>query len=319
MILPNRQLAVPDGTPHSESPVSTAAQATDNSRGRAELLAVVTAFRRAQARRVATGESLRAVLQGRDLRFGEYAFDDVATMLERIGKGAERGPVPVLGREYRRALEDESEYQEALEGALACEPLWVWLGNERGIGAVLAARLMARVRFDVARRPSSVWRYCGLSTVEAGRWACEACGASGEAQRGSVPRTHRALRGRSKCDGVPRIVEGASGRIAAARFGLRGVKPLFDKDAKVTCYLIGVSFLRTRSPRARLYAQTRERLQTLHPDWPRQRTHLGAIRVMVKEFLRECWNVAHDLPPSYRPSNPDVECEESLGERFQPR
>lgn len=277
--------------------VETAGAVDDWGNHRVHLALVVDAYQRAQVRRVAAGESLRAILQGRDMRFGDHRVEDAAAALRRMRSAADPGPVPVLGREFLRAGDDEAECHAALVTQVQAHPLWPWMADERGVGHTLAARLLARVDFHRARRPSSVWRFCGLGTMKAVRWHCVVCKSDMVIAGTTKPLSHRDAHTRFRCDGALVLHEQQPGaNVASPRFENARRGPTYDREAKVVCYLIGVSLLRTGASRADMYREHKQRLALLHPEWPRQRAHLTALRVMVKAFLRDAWVAARAQP-----------------------
>src|SRR5215218_7110289 len=136
-------------------------------------------YERAQRDRLRYGEQLRAILQRRDVRWGSVDEDpdgDPDALLREI-RATGGGPVPILGRLYSNAWDQEREMGGQMQALIARHPAWPFLHGVRGIGSVLAARLLSRL--DIARAPSpaSFWAYCGLGTVAAEELVCDRCGA----------------------------------------------------------------------------------------------------------------------------------------------
>jgi hypothetical protein len=69
----------------------------------------------------------------------------------------------------------------------------------------------------------------------------------------------------------------------------RGESSVYDRQAKKICYLIGVSFLRSRSEYREYYDRERERLVNERPEWNKARQHLASLRKMEKLFLSHLW------------------------------
>jgi hypothetical protein len=280
------------------------------------------AFEQAQRIRLDTGERIRAILQrrdhggaaashripgrpevrhgandvglgsnggsrsGRDGQRGEVA--DAESVLDGIRRGRIDGPVPLLGRTYRRHWEEERELRAAMTHALAHHPAWDWLSRVRGIGPTLACKLLARLDLARAPTPSSFWAYCGLATVPGVEYACGVCG-----RRISVPHQYQ-VRGRHNgidarpCTGWLERCPATGVRVAQPKASA-GMKSPYDMRAKKICYLIGVSFLRSGGLYAQLYHAERTRLARERPGWSPGRCHLAALRRIEKLFLSHLW------------------------------
>ena len=234
-------------------------------------------FERVQAARIATGEQLRAVLQGRAVGWGvvteplaapgpldpdtpaDGTAPDVEALLRAIRQGHDRGPVPLLGAAYQRYAREERELRGALATILETHPAWAWLGRVRGIGPTLAARLLSRLRIERAPTPSAFWRYCGLGT--------------------DVVATPDA----AGTDGTPGTVRVAQPRLR------RGEAATYNPAAKVVCYLIGLSLMRQGGAYKAYYRERRAGLEVTRADWTAARRHLGALRSTEKLLLVHLW------------------------------
>ncbi len=252
------------------------------------------AYEQAQRVRLDTGERLRAILQGRDHRDADvHPSADAASVLAAIRNGDADGPVPILGRTYRRHAEAERDLRRAMLSALSDHPAWPWMSRVKGIGPTLGARLLARLDVSKAPSPSSFWSYCGLATVPGIEYHCRVCGL-----RSSFPTRYR-VRGPHN---DPRTAQPCTGQLQAARGpddGVRVAQPKpaagerasYDQLAKKICYLIGVSFLRSGSAYERYYRRERARLERERPGWSDGRIHFAALRKMEKLFLAHLWSV----------------------------
>jgi hypothetical protein len=176
-----------------------------------------------------------------------------------------------------------------MEEALRGHEVWPWLSQLRGIGVTLAARLLARLDIRRAPTPSSFWSYCGLATVPARIYQCVACGVTSVAASGRSTRNRHRTPDGEFCSGPLSEIE-ASGPVRVAQPGpRRGEVAAYDRQAKKLCYLIGVSFLRSRSVYRAVYDRERSRLERERADWPKGRQHLAALRKMEKVFLSHLW------------------------------
>jgi hypothetical protein len=262
---------------------------------RAEALLELAAsgYERAQRDRLRYGEQLRAILQRRDARWGlgssDEADEDPDALLREIRETG-GGPVPLLGRMYANAWEQERHMGAQMQGLIARHPAWPFLREVRGIGSVLAARLLSRLDLSRAPSPASFWAYCGLGTVAAEEFVCERCGARVFVAPGTrVSAPHALAGGRGTCAGPlrPRGLAGGV-RVAQGR-PRRGERAAYDIEAKTICYLIGVSFVRCGGPYREVYDERKAHLASMHGDWPAKRVHLAAVRATVKRFLADLW------------------------------
>lgn len=250
-------------------------------------------YERAQRDRIRYGEQLRAILQRRDARWGpladgEHDGDPDALLREIRETGG--GPVPLLGRLYASAWEQEREMGAQMHRLISRHPAWVWLRGVRGVGSVLAARLLSRLDLSRAPSPASFWAYCGLGTVAAEEQVCEECGARVFVAPGTRVKAPHTMAGRrGTCTGPlrPRGLAG-SVRVAQGR-PRRGERAAYDLEAKTICYLIGVSFVRCGGPYRSLYDDRKAHLASHHAEWPAKRVHLAAVRATVKRFLADLW------------------------------
>jgi hypothetical protein len=250
-------------------------------------------YERAQRDRLRYGEQLRAILQRRDARWGVASGDDPdgdPDALLREIRATGGGPVPILGRLYANAWEQEREMGAQMQALISRHPAWPFMRSVRGIGSVLAARLLSRLDIGRAPSPASFWAYCGLATVPAEDLVCERCGAHVFVAPGTrVAAPHAAVGRRGSCTGPLRprgVTENV--RVAQGR-PRRGERATYDIQAKTICYLIGVSFVRCGGPYRDVYDERKAHLAATHADWPAKRVHLAAVRATVKRFLTDLW------------------------------
>ena len=262
-------------------------------------------YERAQRDRIRYGEQLRAILQGRDARWEtSVALDDTADVdaLLREIREAGGGPVPILGKLYCAAWKQECEMGAQMQSLIGRHPAWPWLQRVRGVGSVLAARLLSRLDLARAPSPASFWAYCGLGTVAAEELVCDRCGARAFVPPGTrVGTAHSPPNGRGRCTGTlhPRGVT-EEVRVAQGR-PRRGERAAYDMEAKTICYLIGVSFVRCGGPYRELYDERKAHLAETHPEWPAKRMHLAAVRATVKRFLADLWVAWHEAEDTPAP------------------
>jgi hypothetical protein len=264
-------------------------------------------FEEAQRSRIAHGERLRAILQGRALSELVSTTSDADPFLKAIARGETVGAPRMLERAYSRAADDEACAEVALRESIQGHPAWPWLTNIRGIGHLLAARLLSRLDVARANTPSAFWAYCGLATIPGVTYLCGRCTLEvayplGYQRLGA----HRARGGKRECSGkLAAVVEKQPTRVAPRRSALGG-RTGYDAQARISCYLIGISMLRCRSEYRTFYDSERAKLALSRPGWTAKRCHLAALRKMEKTFLRDlwiAWRSAVNLPvvPPYFP------------------
>lgn len=274
-----------------------------------ELSRIVSAYELAQRNRIATGALLRS-LQNESARAerdesadAQRAVTPAADQAVRVVRARRSpGPSTALGDLFRQERTAEMACAREMARAVSAHPAWPWLGQVRGIGPTLAARLLARLRIERASTPSSFWQYCGLGTVPGERHVCLTCGMVlvGQAGRAS-PRHHTDERG-GRCHG-PFQRDSTSPVRVAPRLPPRGQARSFDVTARSLMHLVGTSFLRRRSPYRSVYDRHREHLQARTPSWTPMHSHRSAMRVMEKLFLAHLWLVWADALalPTRRP------------------
>jgi len=224
-------------------------------------------YEEAQRSRIAHGERLRAILQGRSPSRLLGSIEDADPVIKAIGEGQTAGAPRILERAYSRAVDDEAAAADALSETIEQHPAWPWLSSIRGIGHLLAARLLSRLDVTRAETPSAFWAYCGLGTIPGASYRCSRC-------RLEVA--------------YPLGYDMTPTRVAPRRSTLGG-RASYDAQARISCYLIGLSMLRCRSEYRSYYDAARASLAVSRPGWTPKRCHLSALRKMEKTFLRDLW------------------------------
>lgn len=287
--------------------------ATTEIRMKVPLRFLADRYEAAQRVRIATGERIRAILQGRDAQevWGApgqkepveaeepvveavVEEDEIEGELKAILRGESDGPLPILGRTYRRHHEEEREMYEEMAVALEGHPAWPWLTQVKGIGPTLACKLLARLDVRLAKTPSSFWLYCGLATVPGALYTCSTCGLERTWPVGyEVKGGHQALGTKRVCKGNLEFVrEGEDVRAALPRAGA-GQKRCYDAYAKKVMYLVGCQFekLGRRAAYPRFYREALGRLERERPRWNAGRQRFTAMRIVEKLFLSHLWEV----------------------------
>lgn len=255
-----------------------------------ELRLLYQLYEEAQRTRIAHGERLRAFLQGRSFAGAGETARDVDHLLKMITRGQSGGAPLILEGAYSRAVHDEESFSLELRSIIERHPAWSWLNPTKGIGHLLAARLLSRLDVSRARTPSAFWAYCGLATIPGTTYRCARCGLEVAYPLGYQLRgPHQSRLGSKECTGQLCAVESARPTRVAPRRSAAGGRSSYDAHARKSCYLIGVSLLRCGSEYRSFYDAERARLSAERPGWTPKRCHLSALRKMEKVFLRDLW------------------------------
>ena len=255
-----------------------------------ELRLLYQLFEEAQRMRVSHGERVRAFLQGRSFAGSGETGGDVDHLVTEIARGGSVGAPMALERAYARAADEEKMLALELRRAIGQHPAWTWLEQQRGIGHLLAARLLSRLDLTRARTPSAFWAYCGLATVPGTAYRCAECGLEVAYPSGYQVRLAHQSRARlGTCTGELTAIGTQSSTRVAPRRTVAGGRSSYDAHARKSCYLIGVSLLRCKSDYRSHYDAERARLAVEHPGWTPKHYHLSALRKMEKAFLRDLW------------------------------
>lgn len=247
-------------------------------------------FEEAQRSRVAHGERLRAIFQGRTVAGGAGREEKPDALLKVIGRGNTVGAPRVLERAYARAASDEADAAETLRAVIEQHAAWPWLSTRKGVGHLLAARLLSRLDVTRARTPSAFWAYCGLATIPGVAYRCARCDLEVAYPVGyKLHEPHYSRSGLRECSGKLELVAGGESTRVAPRRSALGGRRSYDSHARKSCYLIGVSLLRCGSDYRAYYDSERARLAAQHPGWTPRHGHLSALRRMEKAFLRDLW------------------------------
>jgi hypothetical protein len=301
-------LPVPDADNIGTDSMTTSLQRLPDSESAHDLRLLYQLYEDAQRSRIAHGERLRALFQGRSHDGAGAIAGEPDALLKIIARGESVGAPRVLEKAYWRASDDESDAATALRSEIESHPAWPWLAQQRGVGELLAARLLSRLDVERARTPSAFWAYCGLATIPGNAFQCPRCKLEVGMPAGyKLGETHFKRGAARICSGHLELIPGKETRVAPRR-SIAGGRNSYDAHARKTCYLIGVSMLRCGSDYRIHYDAERERVAAERPGWTAKRSHLAALRKMEKVFLRDlwlAWRKAVSLPV-VRPYHPRI-------------
>lgn len=269
-------------------------------------------YDQAQRVRVAKGEQIRAIVQGREQQDPTYleamGYTDADALLADILRGsAPPEPSPYLAGAYAASHAMERAAFGRMGELLETHPAWPWMGAVRGVGPTLGAKLLARLDLDKAHNASSFWSYCGLGTVPGQRWHCEACGWTGVFPAAyDVTGKHKGCKAKAARThtnpGDPALVEAGGAADDGARYANiraaqprseRGQKRSYDAYAKKVMYLLATSWLKAGSASFynRVYRDKVAYYERERPGWEKGRRHYSALRVAEKLFLSHLYEV----------------------------
>lgn len=296
------------------------------SRSDRQLRWLADSFEQNQRVRIATGERIRAVLQGRDKTWTSeddwvlpenwLTLEDIAALLadaetkreeklikkraknqvkeilKEIRRGQHTGPVFLLGRTYHRHSAEEKVLKKDMIRPLHEHICWPWLDQVNGMGPILSCKILARLNPYMARHASSFCSYCGLATVEANQYRCSVCGLDRAwPPNFKVTGTHIPLgKKKGNCKGKLEKIAGPEDGVRCAQpRAAKGERATYDAYAKKIMYLIGGAFMKAKGPYERFYRARRAKLETERSGWTDGRLHYGAIRATEKLFLSNLW------------------------------
>ncbi len=192
---------------------------------------------------------LRALVDARQsIQRDRIRFGNRLSAIERGADIVEPSTMNILEGWNARFEELERDVDENIRVISTDYPIIERMTKVKGIGKLLAARLVASIDISKDDTVSSMWRYCGFG-----------------------------------------MKDGVSERMK------KGEKLHYNKHVKPVCYLIGMSFLKSRSPYSSIYYEAKEYYQGNRPEWTKLHIHFAAMRKMIKIFLSHLWQVWREM------------------------
>ena len=283
-----------------------------------ELRLLYQLYEEAQALRIAHGERLRAILQGRSFSELVTSVDDADPLLKAIGKGETagdlgswKGPTRALWTMKPPLLPRFARRSRAIRHGRGFR-------TSRDRSYLLSARLLSRLDVTRAETPSAFWAYCGLGTIPGVAYRCRKCNLEVAYPVGyESPDTHCARRWTARVHGRFRRNrrQAAYARCSASERPRR-TRELRRPGAH---FMLSDRLVDAAMPGATtgsFYDAARARLAVSRTGWTPKRCHLSALRRMEKTFLRDlwiAWRTAENLtssPPYYPRIQPETACAE---------
>jgi hypothetical protein len=192
---------------------------------------------------------LRALVDARQsIQRDRIRFGNRISAIERGDDVVEQSTLSILKGWSERFAELEKEADEHIRIISSDYPIINKMTQVKGVGKLLAARLVASVDISKDDTVSSLWRYCGFATQD-----------------------------------------GRSERMK------KGEKLHYNRSLKPVCYLIALSFLKSKSPYSSIYYEAKEYYSNNKTEWTKLHIHYAAMRKMIKVFLSHVWQVWREL------------------------
>ncbi len=214
-------------------------------------------------------EVLRPLIDLRDraIQKNRIAFQHRVTAIEQGRDDADAVTHDLLIRWRDRFIELESELDHDIKEIAVEIPIIYEMEKVKGVGFMLAAKLVSMIDIERCNTVSALWRFSGLGVIA----VCEECGVL-------------AIQGQKKCS-----ENDCEGNVINKAERLRkGEKAHFNKRLKMYCWQLGSSFLKTNSPYRAIYDKARDHYED-RDGWSDMRKHRAAMRKMIKTFLQHMW------------------------------
>lgn len=217
-----------------------------------------------------SAEILRPLVDLRDrtIQKSRIAFGNRVSAIEDGRDEVDPVTHDIIVRYLERFEQLEEEINEDIETIAADIPIIQEMVEVKGVGLMLASKIVAMIDIEQAHSVSALWRFAGYGVVP----LCEECGTYLEVG--------------VEYDECPEC----GGRVVHRAERLRKGEPAhFNTRLKTYCHQVGSSFLKSSSPYRSIYDKAREHYDLKRPEWPKNRKHFAAMRKMIKIFLQHLW------------------------------
>lgn len=217
----------------------------------------------------AQAEILRPLIDLRDraIQKNRIAFSHRVTAIEQGRDEADAVTQDLLIRWRDRFVALEAELDADIKEIAATIPIIEEMENVKGVGFMLAAKVVSMIDIKRCNTVSALWRFSGLGVIA----VCEDCNTL-------------AIQGQKVCS-----EDDCGGNVVNKAERLRkGEKAHFNKRLKTYCWQLGTSFLKSNSPYRAIYDKGREQYED-REGWSDMRKHRAAMRKMIKTFLQHMW------------------------------
>lgn len=199
-------------------------------------------------------DTLRVLIDLRNtVQKQRIAFGNRISAIERGVDSSNPASISTLNVWLERFKELESNADDDIDDAVFGMRIVEEMTEVKGVGKLLAAKIVALIDITVPTTVSKLWRYAGYGVVETED-------------------------------------EKTGEKIGKREWPTKGEKIHYNKRLKTTLYLLATSFLRTNSPYRRVYDDAREYYDRTRPDWTKGHKHAASMRKMIKMYLAHLWS-----------------------------
>lgn len=192
---------------------------------------------------------LRALVDARmSIQRDRVRFGNRISAIERGSDVVASSTFNILSAWNEKFSDLEKEIDSNIRDVSKDYPIIEKMTKVKGLGSLLASRLVSSIDISRDDTVSSLWRYCGYGLKD------------GEIERMK-----------------------------------KGEKLHYNKNLKPVCYLIGTSFLKSKSPYSKIYYEAKEYYAEAHPEWTKLHIHNASMRKMIKVFLSHLWQVWREM------------------------
>lgn len=240
---------------------------------------------------------LRALvdLRDRQVQKARIQFSNRVSALERAtdnGAGSEQRRVAERWLDVFNGLEEQLD--KDIAEAVKDLPVYHEMSRIRGIGPMLAAKVLAMVDIERDDTVSDLWRYSGYGLSN--YWV------DGDGKIVAPQTGYQWVKVGDEQAEIVRVTPSPKPdwRLEGLRDRpVEGFVLAYNKRLKTTLFLVATSFLRSGSPYRCIYDSAKERYAETRPDWTKAHIHQAAMRKMIKIFLShlwERWRILEGLP-----------------------
>lgn len=197
-------------------------------------------------------DAVRALVDLRDrtLQKSRIAFGNRVSALDRGVDEADPAARAIIEKWFARFEELEKEADKDIASLVGDIEIVKELTELKGIGKLLAAKIVAMIDIERADTVSALWRYSGYGVVQ---------------------------------------IEKDGELVGERERPTKGEKLHYNIRLKTTLYLVATSFLRCGSPYRAIYDSSKAMYEVNRPEWTRAHIHAASMRRMTKVFLSHLW------------------------------
>jgi len=236
---------------------------------------------------VSTLDSLRALVDVRQmLQKSRVAFGNRTAAIERGSDNAEPETHALLARWEERFQQLEDAANEDISFVIGDNPLVESMIQVKGVGQILAAKIIALVDIQKADTVSSLWSYAGYGLSEYwmdGDGSVKAPKSGWQWKKTSEDKKEKVF--------VEADQEPGWKLVVVRDRAVEGWVLPYNRRLKTSLYVLAGSFLKSNSPYRAIYDDAKAYYQEARPDWTKAHRHNAALRKMMKVWLSHLWEV----------------------------